>query len=219
MSSQSIHIHRQLVTKGWAVFDSESASDTRRALREFGEVVSRERIPHQPDVRTKHVEDKILQVHSGHPVGRWICWHCVTPDPLGGAILLNPVWLPVLGMSAETKQALRELTMGVPGRRGEDAELCPVLRNLGPQAATPSCEAIFFQPWFWREGANEHLDALVAKMKAQGNDRVRLSSGQALLVDNARVLHGFEPTAEWRQTLLIRHRLWGSFTEAIDEWE
>lgn len=108
MSSLSLNIRRQLVAKGWAVFDSASDRDTRATLREFGELLSRQRIAHQPDARARRVEDESLRVCSGDPGIRWICWHAVSPDPQGAAILLNPVWLPVLQLREETKAGLRE---------------------------------------------------------------------------------------------------------------
>jgi hypothetical protein len=218
MHSITLQIQRQLVTKGWAVFDSDSPIETRRTLRNFGEVVARERIAHLADPRTALVADESMRLHSGNPGIRSICWHCVSADPQGSAILLNPVWLALLELPAETKEALRQITMGVRFPADADANRCAVLRNLGAWGTAPACEGVFFSPWLWREGANEHLDALVTKMKAIGNERIQLKPGQVLLIDNARVLHGLENSPNWHRTLLLRHQLWGGGADLEDEW-
>ena len=218
MHPLTLHIQSQLGTKGWAVFDSESPIETRRTLRNFGEVIARERIAHLADPRTALVADETMRLHSGNPGIRSIGWHCVSADPQGGAILLNPVWRALLELPAETKDALRKLTIGVRFPADDDANRCAVLRKLGAWGTTPASEGVFFSPWLWREGANEHLDALVEKMKAIGNERIQLKPGQVLLIDNARVLHGLENSPNWRRTLLLRHQLWGGGADLGDEW-
>jgi hypothetical protein len=205
MSTLSIHIQRQLVTKGWAVFDSDSAKETRATLAQLGEVVHRARVPHQPDRRVHAVADPAFRQHSGDPAVRWLSWHCVSPEPTGRAILLRPAWIAALGLAEDVKEGLRQTTFGVRPTLHGDAEHFPALRDVNIPGAIGVRDWLFFLPWLWREGANEPLDAFVHRLQALPVDAVRLHAGQALLVDNARVLHGFEPSPEAHRTLLIAH--------------
>lgn len=202
MSHLSLQLRRRLTVQGWAVFDSESDRETKLTLAEFGETAQRARLGHDPDPRTLHVEDESMRLHSAHPRIRWVAWHCVSPEPTGCSILLRSAFEPFKDLPAGTQEALRHTTMGFGQTFDGDPERCPVARDAFGQK-----DWIFFAPWFWREGADEHLDAFAAKLRAIPVEKVRLQEGQVLLIDNARMLHGFEPSPRSRQSLLIRRWL------------
>jgi hypothetical protein len=199
MSNLSLHIRRRLTVHGWAVFDSESDRDTKLTLDQLGETAHRVRLPHEPDPRVLKVEDETMRLHSAHPRVRWVAWHCVRPEPTGRSVLLKSAFEPFMDLPAGTQEALRQTTMGFSRNFDGDPERCPVARE-----AFGHKDWVFFAPWFWREGADEHLDAFVAKLQAMPVEKVRLLEGQVLLVDNARMLHGFEPSPRSRESLLIR---------------
>lgn len=208
MSHLSIQIRRHLVSQGWAVFDSESARETRATLEELGDVVQRVRIGHEADRRTAAVPDESMRLHSAHPRIRWVAWHCVCEAPGKASILVSHAANSFWSLPKGTQEALRQTTMGFSSAFDGDPERCPVARD-----AFGVSDWLFFAPWFWREGADEHLDAFVEKLRMMPADRVHLAPGQVLLIDNARVLHGFEPTPAARQTLLLRHWVAASHQE------
>lgn len=200
MRNLPTHIRRQLATNGWAVFDSESARETRATLDELGELVRRDRISHRPDPRAALVEAEDMRIHSSHPRIRWVAWHCVREAQDRSAILLRDAGTAFLSLPQGAQEALRHTTMGFSSQFDGDPERCPVSRE-----AFGVNDWLFFAPWFWREGADENLDAFVTKLRQCPPDRVHLVAGQVLLVDNARTLHGFEPTHDPRDSLLLRH--------------
>lgn len=200
MRNLSTHIRRQLATKGWAVFDSESARETRATLDELGDLVRRDRISHRPDPRAALVEAEDMRIHSSHPRVRWVAWHCVREAPGRSAILLQDALPAFLSLPQNAQEALRQTTMGFASQFDGDPERCPVARE-----AFGVKDWLFFAPWFWREGADENLDAFTTKLRQCPPDRVHLVAGQVLLVDNARTLHGFEPTHDPRDSLLLHH--------------
>lgn len=187
MSTSSLRIRRQLTTQGWSVFDSAAAGETQFIVREFGSILERRRVGHAPDPRARLVEDEDMRLHSADPLVRWISWHCLEEALEGRAILLRDVALTIPCLPPETKAALADIWMGTSSWLGGVAEVCPVLH---PDQGRPR---LFFTPWNWRAGANEHLDCLVDQLRAIPVARVHLRVGQALLVDNSRCLHGFEP--------------------------
>lgn len=200
MSHLTTQIRRHLVSRGWAVFDSESARETHATLEELGDIVQRVRISHEADRRTAAVPDESMRLHSAHPRIRWVAWHCVCEAPDKAPILVRHAASAFWSLPKGTQEALRQTTMGFSSAFDGDPERCPVARD-----AFGVSDWLFFAPWFWREGADEHLDAFVAQLRMTPPDRVQLNPGQVLLIDNARAFHGFEPTIDPRQTLLLRH--------------
>lgn len=166
------------------------------------------RVIHKTDVRlsdkgTYLSSPTAVPFHTDHPDARYILWHCLHQDQDDGSTLLVDGLKIIRSMPAKFRATLSELMI-----------LCPPLGTLIPDHIrpfySPTEPRIFFAPWLIQKKTgiiSEALDAFVNELNCPKNIiAVRMNPGEALVIDNNRVLHGRDAIAPHSNRHLIR--LW-----------
>jgi len=190
----------ELRETGWTVFNSPSPETTKAATRAIhGKVILTTRVEPRVDAKAALASDREMELHTDHPRVHWIIWHCVRQSSEGGISLLKDARKALHQLNPTNLRALRETTMGTHKVFPGDKERYPVLRRFGD---TP--DWVYYTPWFRREGADCNLDAFAKELDKVETIQVRLLPGQALAINNARMLHGRSAIGGDRDRIHIR---------------
>lgn len=130
--------------------------------------------------------------HSDHPAVRYIVWFCRENQVLGGENVLLDGHKAIEQLSASQRRTLAKVYLQCPTLAG---------RALVGQHAVwnERARALFFAPWLPRSQEHEQtLSEFERCLAAPTTLRhaVRLESGDALVLDNRRMLHardGLDP--------------------------
>lgn len=156
-----------------------------RAYRDIAEalgtVIDETDVRLRPAGRTCLTRPRMIPFHTDHPHAEVIGWRCVRQDPADGASLLIDAHAVLADLSPDDREALSGVTM-------------PALRWLGGQPdPTPLVEqgSVFFAPWLpVPESTTELVNRLRLGLDGAQVHRFPLEPGDALFVDNRRMLHG-----------------------------
>lgn len=175
---------------------------------QLGRVVQEERIALRPGAHAYVAKPGSVPLHTDHPDVDIIGWYCEEQDTVDGASLLLDAQPVVDALSAAELEALRGVEVACPPLAGgPPTEARPVLRRREGR------DEVFCSPWLHpvlRTSANDAaVDGFRARVSAHARDAVRevhLRRGDALFIDNHRVLHGRRAIAEGSRRCL--HRVW-----------
>ncbi|MBO6938615.1 MAG: TauD/TfdA family dioxygenase [Deltaproteobacteria bacterium] len=164
----------------------------------LGTVIDETDVRLRPAGRTCLTRPRMIPFHTDHPHAEIIGWHCMRQDPTDGASLLVDAQDALAMLSPEDREELSNVTM-------------PALRWLGGEPdPTPLVDgrSVFFAPWLpVPEPASEVVGRLRVGLDGARVHRCRLRPGEALFVDNRRMLHGrgaiSKGSARWLQRLWI----------------
>lgn len=191
----------ELRETGWTVFDSPSPEATLASTCALdGPVILTTHVRPRPDAKGALATDLEMELHTDHPRARWIVWHCIRQSSEGGVSVLKDARAAFFRLSIPDQAELEVTTMGSHKIFPGDKERYPVSRIYGD-----IYEWIYYTPWLRREGANKALDAFAAALAETPEVRIRLKPGQALAVDNTRMLHGRTAIGGDRDRHLVRH--------------
>lgn len=164
-----------------------------RALAEgLGEIVGDERIALRPGAHAYVAKPGPVPLHTDQPEVETIGWFCARQDDQDGASLLLDTRPVVGGLSEDLRRRLLDVHLVTPPLAGGPPTMTwPVLRE------TPEGAAVFCSPWLRSASPNpDHTEVLEIfrhqLSDAIGRERIsiRLEPGDALFVNNRRVLHG-----------------------------
>jgi hypothetical protein len=176
--------------------------DAYRALAgALGPVLREDRIAIEDGARQYVNRPDVVPFHTDHPAVEVIAWRCDAQDEHDGASLLLDARAVLVTLSPADRHALREVVLSCPGlTRTAAREPWPILRDGHD-------ERFFFAPWLPTASTSPALDALRAAIAAAPSTaRVRLGVGEAIFVDNQRVMHGRDAIAPASPRRL--HRIW-----------
>ena len=185
----------------------------------LGEVVSEERIALRSGAHAYVAKSGRVPLHTDHPEVGVIGWLCERQDAEDGASLLLDTRPIVTALSEREREVLRLVELECPPLSGgPPTERWPVLRPSG------GLDAVFCSPWLRSarafDGHQEALDQFRQLISAHAKAGIgkgamidlRLAKGEALFVDNRRILHGRRAIAEASPRQLLR--LWIRLADA-----
>lgn len=166
--------------------------DYRDLAEALGQVVGVERIALRADAHAYVAKPGPVPLHTDQPEVEIIGWHCIRQDEHDGASLLLDTWPVVNALDEELRATLQEVLLVTPSLQGGPPSMTwPVLKRA------ERGDAVFCSPWL-RSAVplREHEEAL-ERFRLRLTDAIRtarisirLAPGDALMVDNGRVLHG-----------------------------
>lgn len=165
------------------------------AFRAFASRLGRElletRVTLNPSARTYLASPAAVPLHMDHPDVSTIGWYCEAQDATDGACQFVD---------------LRDLVDAELAKALGDAKLyVPELRGLTPIAPVPVAGGgrYFYAPWLI-ERWSPALRQLEQRIENAPRRRLRLLPGEAVFIDNRRVLHGREALDARSRRLLLR---------------
>jgi len=210
MISSLMHgLEVELHTRGFAHVPGPIDVDAYRRLAvALGRIVGEESIALRPGAHAYVAKPGPVPLHTDHPEVDLVAWRCEEQDDVDGASLLFDARALVEGLSEGQRELLRQVELVCPPLSGGPPTLrFPVLRP------DRTGDAIFCSPWLKSANAiPEHEDGLeyfrgrLSAEAKRSSVNVLLALGDALFVDNHRVLHGRRAIADASRRR--RHRLW-----------
>lgn len=173
--------------------------------RGLGRVVQQETIALRPGAHAYVAKPGRVPLHTDHPQVDVIGWYCERQDDVDGASLIFDARSFLVRLGDRERQTLRKVELECPPLRGgPPTERWPVL------SATQEGDALFCSPWLRAaSGRGEEQASLDRFREALSREmatpvQIRLRPGQALFIDNRRVLHGRRAIEENSERRLSR---------------
>jgi len=167
----------------------DNGVDPQAFASSLGSIVDVTEVQVRQDGKTYLSGSSAIPLHTDHPTISKILWYCHSQDELDGASILSDGWSAYSLLCRQHRLELRGLQLR-----------CPRLTGLTPASLHPfvdeEAEKVFFAPWLLPNDissfAKNALAAFISNLrnKAAGYTECRLAPGEALLIDNSRILHG-----------------------------
>ncbi|MFO0606906.1 MAG: TauD/TfdA family dioxygenase [Polyangiales bacterium] len=185
-------VERGLREDGWATVHVGAYDAYGRLAEALGEVVGAERIALRPGAHAYVAQPGPVPLHTDQPEVAAIGWWCEAQDDEDGASLLLDTWPVVDSLPDRARARLRCVDLVTPPLAGGPPTMrWPVLRP------SPRGEHVFCSPWLRAAGDHPEDQAALDDFRRRVSEHartdvrsVRLRVGEALFVDNRRVLHG-----------------------------
>lgn len=185
----------------YAVEAFDSYADCQAHLDQIGSTVAKTRIEVTENQRALLHSAEAMSLHTDHPVVDVIAWYCVRQCDEGGESLLLDFEQISARLPPQQLVQLRNVNVKVP-----------YVPALGPRSSVPllSATGLYYAQWLIEDGASSASTAAVTAFQdalAQLSPvRIRLAEGQALIVNNKRVMHGRARIIQRHsRRLLLRH--------------
>lgn len=190
---QSARILEIVRTEGFALVASPSDADFVALAGALGTIVDDTPVRVVPGKRTYLARPDPIPFHTDHPIADLVAWRCEAQDARCGASLIVDGRTVVGELDGNVCADLERLLLPAMVRLGDDPLPTPILSG---EKREPR---LFYAPWL--EPAGKPLGGRQALgvfretlRRAEGRARsIRLEPGQALVVDNRRMLHGRGP--------------------------
>lgn len=198
---------RALRHDGYAVVTGPLDREAFLALgRQLGGLLAEETIALRPGAHAYVAKPGPVPLHTDHPEVDVVAWLCEVQDDADGASRLLDTRPLVDSLAADERELLRRVHLAYPPLAGgPPTGRWPVLRPTGDG------DAVFCSPWLRAVDAPPHHAAALDRFRESISRRastavvdIRLVPGDALFVDNRRVLHGRRAIAEASPRRLLR---------------
>ncbi len=212
-------LREQLTSAGFVcVREPLSVAEYIVLAAELGRVVQAEQIALRPGAHAYVAQPGRVPLHNDQPEVDVIGWWCEAQDDEDDASLLLDTRPVVEQLDEDLRRHLRQIHLLCPPlENGPPTERRPVLRRMGHD------DVVFCPPWLLladdTQAARQSLTIFqeaVSSAAQTSTKTIRLQPGQALFVDNRRVLHGRGPIKETSGRRL--HRVWIQERAAGANW-
>lgn len=198
-------VRRELRECGFSVFRQIAHNDATAMAHALGEVLRVSEVRLLTGVNTYLARPAPIPLHTDHPAVRYIVWFCLANQASGGENVLLDGYTAIEQLSAGQRRNLAKAHLRCPEIAGRD----PVSRHPVWNEASRS---LFFAPWLPR--SQEHAQVLddFDECLASPTTRrhvVRLDPGDALVLDNRRMLHGRDALEPGSPRWLTRYWIGG----------
>jgi hypothetical protein len=176
-------IDARLADAGFAVLRPGTAASAAALAQRLGPVLDVTEV-RLGNSRTYLSSADGIPPHTDHPAARLILWYCQQADSSGaGANLL-----------VDTRSAIKALPAEVAVEMADVELRCPDVQTLDPTGThplyRPEVKQVFYAAWLCAEPRSEALLAFDAEIGRPEHRRtILLQTGDALLIDNRRMLH------------------------------
>lgn len=176
-------IGARLADAGFAVLRLRTAASAAALAQRLGSVLDVTEV-RLGNGRTYLCSADSIPPHTDHPAARLILWYCHQADDSGaGANLL-----------VDTRSVIEALPAPIAMEMASVELSCPGVQTLAPTGThplyRPKGKQVFYAPWLCMEPRSEALLAFEAELgKPEHRRQILLHEGEALLVDNRRMLH------------------------------
>lgn len=159
-------------------------------LGQAGASVGRETIALRAGAHAYVARPGPVPLHTDHPAVDWVAWWCEAQDEDDGSSWLLDTAPIVASLEAPLRAHLHEVALVCPRLEGgPPTEHEPVLRTSDGRTK------VFCSPWLTSVEPAHQADLNVLRARISEAARssvrsVRLQPGEALIVDNGRILHG-----------------------------
>jgi len=174
---------------GFAVLRSGGEGVLENTLRELGDVLFVEEVETKAGSRALVTSDRALSPHTDHHRARWIVWACLRQADRGGESLVVDGLKVLALLTREQQELLSRVQLTEHSIFAGDMERHAMLTHL-PHGRSQ----IYYSYWLAEETMPPEeqaaFDAFTDAVLVSEQHRSRLRSGDLLVVDNHRVLHG-----------------------------
>lgn len=205
--SDPVAIAATIASRGFVLLPAMAPKAYRAMADGLGDVIDETRVRLRAKTSTYLCQPGAVPMHTDHPDAHCIAWRCEVQDADNCPQLLCDGRMVLAALDPSVVKTLGEARLPARYRAGLPATECPVVRW---RAGVP---CMFFAPWVGLVStgvmdaqAFELLRDAVEARAAVHAERVLLRSGEVLIVDNTRMLHG-RPALSPRSRRCL-HRLW-----------
>ncbi|MCF8423849.1 MAG: TauD/TfdA family dioxygenase [Bacteroidia bacterium] len=192
MSTKKETIHHDLKAKGFTKIEYSPNSNIADYFESLGEVIFKTEIKENPSSTRLLASNNKMELHTDHQKARYIAWFCNSQSASGGESLLLDSFQVIRNFSDETLNLLSEITIKSHNVFYGDKLSYPLLSLNDNKKA----ESIYYAQWLVNApGCIKHKKALEKfenLIEYTEPNKVLLSEGDLLIIDNHRMLHGRE---------------------------
>lgn len=200
-------IRAELADRGYAYLeDTLTLEEYLRIARGLGQVAQLAvlKISKQGDYAVQPTE---VVMHTDNPEVDTIGWYCVEQDGDDGANIFIDARDVYEFLEESDRETLKTVMVKAPDikTRGQTVNNVPVIRESGSELL------FYYTPWLVHPPRDERqaqalkkLDAYLAEKKQNSPIRVCMRPGQAVFIDNRRLLHGRAPLPLDSRRCLVR---------------
>ena len=179
------------------------------ALEQLGNIVEKTKVRQRSNVSTYLAGREAVPLHTDHPEANFVAWFCEVQDQQDGASVLVDGH-SIINAMGTTAEHLRDVELHVPPQ---------LPRQKMNQAKVWNGSRLYYAPWWPVMSSNCNGQYAFNMFKSLlavgiGHRRMRLKSGEALIVDNGRWLHGRDKLPENSNRFLQRY--WISCATQLD---
>lgn len=196
-----LNIRKHLHADGFVVHQCVDYSDFSSLVTQLGRSIAVRQIKFDPSQRAQLASREAMSLHTDHPDADFVAWYCVSQSEKGGESTLLDFRRVERALDIAALGSLKDIRVRVPeGRFG-----------LRADRALLEHDRVCYADWLIEEPMSATLRAALHVLKAAISEltpiNIRLRPGNALIVDNRRVLHGRTGFSEsgGHQRLLVRH--------------
>ncbi len=179
-------------------------------MAELGEPVGQETIAIREGAHAYVARPGSVPLHTDHPAVDYVAWWCESQDEVDGASHLLDARPVVDALPSFRRAELHSVHL-----------LCPPLEGGPPTQREPvlrdhrGTTAVFCSPWLRsveveRQGCLDEFRTRISVAARRYTRSIRLRAGEALVIDNRRILHGrgaIDPASPRRlQRVWLRRR-------------
>lgn len=184
-----VYVEEWLQQHGYCHIKQELSFEQYIAINEkLGSVKTISDIKLNNESKLKFNKPESLSPHTDSPLVNTVAWYCVRQDPKVGSSVLIDCKPLIEALPESTREILRETHIGFPLYKRFKTDTYPILRP-----GTTSDE-IYYTHWLLLDNYSEKqivaLQALESSISDAKQIVLRLKPGEALFVDNKRMLHG-----------------------------
>lgn len=179
-------IRTTLMEKGHLHLPALPYGDFRESIRELGTIIQRTEVRVRPESKAMVTSPRSLDLHTDHHAARYIAWYCHRQSEQGGESLLLDARAAFDRLAPEHRDRLFTLELHEHKVFPEDPGSWPfVMYDQG---------RLRFYYSFWLTNPSDRDDpaygAFQNALRAMPPLELKLSPGDALIIDNHRMLHG-----------------------------
>lgn len=192
----------ELRRHGWTRFNT-AEFEMREFLPFLGKLLNHTQVSIVEGSKSLVTSARGLSPHTDHHLARYILWNCDVQQESGGETILVDGLAVFSSMSQADKTNLRNIRLMEHSIFDGDEASHPMIFDLGGN------EALYYSYWLCDESISpilrESFDRFHAAVKSVQPIFIRLETGESLLIDNNRMLHGRVPLEQDSPRILQRY--------------
>ncbi|MGZ0750361.1 TauD/TfdA family dioxygenase [Kluyvera sichuanensis] len=197
------YVEEGLQRHGYCHIEQRLSFEQYVAINEYlGNVKSISDIKLNNESKLKFNKPESLSPHTDSPLVDTVAWYCIRQDPQVGSSVLIDCKPLIEALTESTREILRKTHIGFPLYKRFKTDSYPILR-LGTTS-----DEIYYTRWLLLDNYSEKqigaLQALESSISNAEQVVLRLKPGEALFVDNKRMLHGRDDIPQGSPRYLYR---------------